>query len=168
MIPPGSVGITPPRNSKDYSESTGTPLGLHWDWTGTGSGQLAGVGWGTSPSGVPVESRGKVGECKDLIFLGSCIFFAIIDLGGVFEVDAVNHMSGDMAGSVRKLSWELISISKLYFGVFSLECLLKCKIFNAASNSGHDRTQEEVTCQCRCSCFLQSQWFGDLGFFWSW
>ena len=51
------------------------------DWTGTGSGQLAGVGWGTSPSRVPVESKsvpvvrsdskwspiGKVGECKDLL-----------------------------------------------------------------------------------------------------
>ena len=34
-----------------------------------------------------------------LIFLGSRISFAIIDLGGVFEVDAVKHVSGDMVGS---------------------------------------------------------------------
>ena len=103
-----------------------------------------------------------------LIFLGSHISFAIIDLGGVFETDAVKHMSGDMVGSVRKPSQGLIGISKLYFCVFSLECLLKCKILNAALNGGHDRTWEEVTCQCRCPCLLESGWFGDLGFFWSW
>ena len=54
---PSGVHSDCPRNSEDYSESTGTPLGLHWDWTGTGSGQLAGVGWGTSPSGVRAESE---------------------------------------------------------------------------------------------------------------
>ena len=78
-----------------------------------------------------------------LVFLGSHISIAIIDLGGVFEVDAVKHMSGDMVGSVGKPSWEPIGISKFYFCVFGLECLLKYKIFNAVSNSGHDRTQEE-------------------------
>ena len=58
-----------------------------------------------------------------LIFLGSCISFAIIDLGGVFETDVVKHMSRDMVGSVGKPSRELIGISKFHFCVFSLESL---------------------------------------------
>ena len=36
---------------------TGIPLGLHSDWTGTGTNNLAAVGWWTSPSGVLVESK---------------------------------------------------------------------------------------------------------------
>ena len=103
-----------------------------------------------------------------LIFLGSHISFAIIDLGGVFEADAVEHVSRDMVGSVWKLSREPIGISKFGFCVFGLECFLECKIFNAALNGGHDRAWEEVTCQCRCPCLLESGWFDDLGFFWSW
>ena len=74
------------RNSKDYLDSTGTPLGLHLDWTGTVSEQLAGVGWRTSPSRILVESQsvpvvcsdseqspiGKVGECQDLLSIPKC------------------------------------------------------------------------------------------------
>ena len=100
-----------------------------------------------------------------LIFLGSHISFAIIDLGGVFEADVVEHVSRDMVGSVGKPSQELIGISKFCFCVFGLECLLECKIFNAASNGGHDRAWEEVTCQCRVPCLLESGWFDGLGFF---
>ena len=47
---PSGVHLDCPRNSEDYLDSTGT-----------GSGQLAGVGWGTSPSGVQVESNRKGG-----------------------------------------------------------------------------------------------------------
>ena len=36
---------------------TGIPLGLRSDWTGTGTDNLAEVGWWTSPSGLPVESE---------------------------------------------------------------------------------------------------------------
>ena len=60
--------------------TTCIPVGLHWDWIGTGTKQLAVVGWWTSPSGLLVESKlvpvvqsdsewspiGKVGECKNL------------------------------------------------------------------------------------------------------
>ena len=99
-----------------------------------------------------------------LIFLGSHISFAIIDLGGVFEADVVEHVSRDMVGSVGKPSQEPISISKFCFCVFSLECLLECKVFNVALNGGHDRAQEEVTCQCRGPC-LESGWFDSSNFF---
>ena len=66
------------RNSEDYLNSSGTPLGLDWDWDETiSSSWLV-----TSPSGLLVESElvpvvhldsewspiGKVGECKDLLF----------------------------------------------------------------------------------------------------
>ena len=58
-----------------------TGLGLDWDWTDI----LAGVGWGTSPIGLPLDSHwtlivpldshrsliGSMGECKDLCQVGN-------------------------------------------------------------------------------------------------
>ena len=49
-----------------------------------------------------------------LVFLGSHVSFATIDLSGVFEADAVKHVARDMVGSVRKLSQESISISVFF------------------------------------------------------
>ena len=79
-----------------------------------------------------------------LVFLGSHISFAIIDLGGVFEADAVKHVARDMVGTVGKLSQEPISVFVFHFSVFGHECLLECKTFSVVSNGSHDRALEEV------------------------
>ena len=75
-----------PRTSKDYSDSTGTPLGLHSDWTGTGSEQLAGVGWGTSFSRIPVES------CKDLFLShhSTCVLYHLHQHYSIFSINISN------------------------------------------------------------------------------
>ena len=103
-----------------------------------------------------------------LIFLGSCVSFAVIDLGGVFEADVVKHVARDMVCSVGELQWESINILEFHFGILGLEYLLEGKAINAVSDSGHDRAREEVTHKCRCSCFFKSGWFRDSNFLWSW
>ena len=103
-----------------------------------------------------------------LIFIWGCISLTIIDFGGVFEVDVVKHVAGDVVCSVRRLRQEPISVLEFHFGMFSFEYLLKGEAFNAVSNSSHDRAREEVTHEGRYSCFFKSGWFRDSDFLRSW
>jgi hypothetical protein len=110
---PSGLQAASPRNSEDYLDSTWTPLGLQWTGLGLGLGleicrPLAGglvrseSEW--SPS-VQSESDwsplGKVGECKDLHFLGINQFiifcFHIITL-----LRRSTLMIGDSGGSKER------------------------------------------------------------------
>jgi hypothetical protein len=67
---------------------------------------------------------------------------------------------------VGESCWESIGIFEFHFGI--LEYLLECNAFYVVPNSGHDGAREEVTCECGCSGFSESGWFGNLDFLRSW
>jgi hypothetical protein len=60
-----------------------------------------------------------------LVFLGSHVFLAIVDLGGVFESYLVEHVSGDFGGAIREAEWEAIGKFEPRLCVLLLEDLLK-------------------------------------------
>ena len=97
-----------------------------------------------------------------LVFFGCSVSLAIVDLGGVFQVDVVIHVARDMVGGVGKPNGEPISIFQFNFGVFILEHLLECKAFNSIKDCGHDRTREKIACK---GGLWRSGWFGSLIFF---
>ena len=99
-------------------------------------------------------------------FLGATYPLLLLTLVGVFEMDAVKHMTRDMVTGVRKPSWELNGIFVFHFGIFSFEYLLKCEAFNVVSDSSHDGAEEKVTCKCGCICCFNSGWFWDPDFLW--
>jgi hypothetical protein len=61
-----------------------------------------------------------------LVFLGGCISSAVVDLGGVFEVDSVKDVFGDVKGVIREPEWKMVSILELHLRVLCLEHLLEC------------------------------------------
>ena len=98
-----------------------------------------------------------------MVFFGCGVSLAIVDLGGVFQVDVVIHVARDMVGGVGKPNGEPIGIFQFNFGVFILEHLLECEAFNSIKDCGHDRTREKIACKGR---LWRSGWFGSLNFFW--
>ena len=61
-----------------------------------------------------------------LVFLGSCISFSIVDLGGVFEADVMEHVVGDVFGAIRETKWETVGKFEFHFCVLVFEELLGC------------------------------------------
>jgi hypothetical protein len=74
-----------------------------------------------------------------LVFLGCHVSLAVVDLGRVFEPDAVKHMSGYFGGTVREAEGEAIGEPELHLGVFGGEGFLEGQSLNAVVHSGHDR-----------------------------
>ena len=108
-------------------------------------------------------SGGHLVAPSKIVFLGCSISLAIVDLGGVFQADAVIHVARDMVGGVGKLNGEPISVFQFNFGVFIFEHLLECEAFNSVEDGSHDRTREKVACEGRLQ---RSGWFGSLNFLW--
>ena len=73
-----------------------------------------------------------------LVFLGSCIFFAIVDLGWVFEPDAMEYVAGNVFSAVRKTKWKVVGEFEFHLCILPFEKLLECQAFNTVSHSSHD------------------------------
>jgi hypothetical protein len=91
-----------------------------------------------------------------LVFLGSCISLAIIDLVGIFQPDAVEHVAGDVGSAVREACWEAVGEFQLHLGIFHLEDLLEGQFLNLVSYIGNDGRREQVAGKCRCTGLFES------------
>jgi hypothetical protein len=60
-----------------------------------------------------------------LVFLGRRVPLAVVDLGGVFEPDAVKNVSRYFGGTVREAEGEAIGEPKLHLGIFGGEGFLE-------------------------------------------